>query len=65
MLTPGDGMVEQISLSSDGRQLFYATNAADIDRRHVWKGAAHAGGGSDPRKSAAIRVIRGRTRDPR
>jgi dipeptidyl aminopeptidase/acylaminoacyl peptidase len=37
MLTPGDGMVEQISLSSDGRHLFYATNAGDIDRRHVWK----------------------------
>lgn len=37
MLTPGDGMVEQMSLSSDGRHLFYATNAGDIDRRHVWK----------------------------
>jgi dipeptidyl aminopeptidase/acylaminoacyl peptidase len=37
LLTPGDGMVEQVSLSSDGRHLFYATNAGDIDRRHVWK----------------------------
>ncbi len=37
VLTPGDGMVENISLSSDGRTLFYATNAGDIDRRHVWK----------------------------
>jgi dipeptidyl-peptidase 4 len=37
MLTPGDGMVETVSLSSDGAFLFYGTNAGDIDRRHVWK----------------------------
>jgi len=37
LLTPGDGMVENISLSSDGRHLYYSTNAGDIDRRHVWK----------------------------
>lgn len=36
-LTPGDGMVETTALSSDGRHLFYSTNAGDIDRRHVWK----------------------------
>jgi dipeptidyl aminopeptidase/acylaminoacyl peptidase len=36
-LTPGDGMVENIALSSDGRTLFYCTNAGDIDRRHVWR----------------------------
>ena len=36
-LTPGDGMVETMALSADGRQLFYSTNAGDIDRRHVWK----------------------------
>ncbi len=37
VLTPEDGMVEQVGLSADGRTLFYATNAGDIDRRHVWK----------------------------
>jgi dipeptidyl aminopeptidase/acylaminoacyl peptidase len=37
VLTPGDGMVENIALSKDGRTLFYCTNAGDIDRRHVWK----------------------------
>jgi dipeptidyl aminopeptidase/acylaminoacyl peptidase len=42
-LTPGDGMVEQVSISSDGANLFYATNAGDIDRRHLWK-VATAGG---------------------
>jgi dipeptidyl aminopeptidase/acylaminoacyl peptidase len=36
-LTPGDGMVEFVSLSSDGRTLFYSTNAGDIDRRHIWR----------------------------
>ena len=36
-LTPGDGAVEQVALSNDGTTLFYATNAGDIDRRHLWR----------------------------
>jgi dipeptidyl aminopeptidase/acylaminoacyl peptidase len=36
-LTPGEGAVEQTSLSADGTYLFYATNAGDIERRHLWK----------------------------
>ena len=36
-LTPGDGIAEYVSLSPDGRTLFYATNAGDIDRRHLWR----------------------------
>jgi len=36
-LTPGSGQVETFGLSADGKTLFYATNAGDIDRRHVWK----------------------------
>ncbi|WP_104023527.1 S9 family peptidase [Gemmatirosa kalamazoonensis] len=36
-LTPGTGAVESLGLSPDGRTLYYATNAGDIDRRHVWK----------------------------
>jgi dipeptidyl aminopeptidase/acylaminoacyl peptidase len=36
-LTPGEGMAEQVALSSDGQHLFYSTNAGDIDRRHLWK----------------------------
>jgi dipeptidyl aminopeptidase/acylaminoacyl peptidase len=35
-LTPGSGMVESAGLPADGRTLFYATNAGDIDRRHLW-----------------------------
>jgi len=37
VLTPGEGAVEQTSVSPDGRFLFYATNAGAIERRHVWK----------------------------
>ncbi|HEX4682590.1 MAG TPA: hypothetical protein VH277_07785, partial [Gemmatimonadaceae bacterium] len=36
-LTPGEGAVESTALSADGATLFYATNAGDIDRRHVWR----------------------------
>jgi dipeptidyl-peptidase-4 len=45
VLTPEDGMVEQVGFSADGRTLYYATNAGDIDRRHVWK-VSTAGGPS-------------------
>jgi dipeptidyl aminopeptidase/acylaminoacyl peptidase len=47
MLTPGDGAVEQTAVSPDGRFLFYATNAGDIERRHVWK-VPTAGGPAEP-----------------
>jgi dipeptidyl-peptidase-4 len=43
VLTPGDGMVENIGLSKDGLTLYYCTNAGDIDRRHVWKVATSGG----------------------
>jgi len=36
-LTAGDGMVEFVSLSTDGRTLYYCTNASDIERRDIWK----------------------------
>jgi dipeptidyl aminopeptidase/acylaminoacyl peptidase len=50
-LTPGEGMVESMSLAKDGRSLFYCTNAGDIDRRHVWN-VPTAGGD-------AVQVTRG------
>ena len=46
-LTPGNGAVEQTALSADGRWLFYATNAGDVERRHIWK-VATAGGAAEP-----------------
>jgi dipeptidyl aminopeptidase/acylaminoacyl peptidase len=36
LLTPGDFEVEFVSLSPDRRQLIFASNEDDIDRRHVW-----------------------------
>jgi dipeptidyl aminopeptidase/acylaminoacyl peptidase len=47
MLTPGSGAVEQSSVSPDGRFLVYATNAGDIERRHVWR-VPTAGGTAEP-----------------
>jgi len=37
VLTPGEGMVEFVSLAPDGRTLYYCTNASDIERRDIWK----------------------------
>jgi dipeptidyl aminopeptidase/acylaminoacyl peptidase len=43
LLTPGDHMAEHITLSGDGRWLYYAgnlgTTAGDLDRRHVVRAA--------------------------
>jgi Tol biopolymer transport system component len=47
VLTPGEGAVEQTAVSPDGGFLYYATNAGDIERRHVWK-VPTAGGVAEP-----------------
>jgi dipeptidyl aminopeptidase/acylaminoacyl peptidase len=36
LLTPGDFEVEFVSLSRDRRQVIFASNQDDIDRRHLW-----------------------------
>jgi dipeptidyl aminopeptidase/acylaminoacyl peptidase len=39
LLTTTDGLIEgavSAALSTDGRTLYYATNAGDIERRHIW-----------------------------
>ncbi len=39
LLTTTDGLIEgagSAELSADGKALFYATNAKDIERRHIW-----------------------------
>ena len=51
LLTPGEGEAEHFALSADRRTLYYATNAGDIDRRHLWK--VPAGGGR------AVQLTRG------
>jgi dipeptidyl-peptidase-4 len=39
LLTTTNGLIEDqtsVALSSDGRMLYYCTNAGDIERRHIW-----------------------------
>ena len=39
LLTTTDGLIEgagSVALSADGKTMFYATNAKDIERRHIW-----------------------------
>ncbi|HEX7119257.1 MAG TPA: prolyl oligopeptidase family serine peptidase [Longimicrobiales bacterium] len=36
-LTPGDGFVEHVAFSPDGRWLYYTSNVGDVDRRHLWR----------------------------
>jgi dipeptidyl-peptidase-4 len=43
-LTPGDGMVEYVSLAKDGRTLYYAANMGDIHRRDLFASATNGGG---------------------
>ncbi|MHB1311796.1 MAG: S9 family peptidase [Gemmatimonadaceae bacterium] len=47
LLTSTDGLIEgagSAALSADGKTLFYATNAKDIERRHIW--SVPVGGGA-------------------
>ncbi len=48
-LTTTDGLIEDatsVALSTDGRTMFYCTNATDIERRHIW--SVPTAGGSAP-----------------
>ncbi len=35
-LTPGEGEVEHVTPTADGKAVYYSTNIRDIDRRHLW-----------------------------
>ena len=37
LLTPGEYMVEDVTLSQNRRELYFNSNENDIDRRHLWK----------------------------
>ncbi len=43
LLTPGDFEVEDVSLARDHKNILYASNQQDIDRRHIWTVAASGG----------------------
>jgi len=42
-LTPGEFEVEHVALSRNRRDLIYASNQDDIDRRHIWRVAVEGG----------------------
>jgi dipeptidyl aminopeptidase/acylaminoacyl peptidase len=37
LLTPGNGEIENVTVSTDRKTIYYTTNINDIDRRHIWK----------------------------
>lgn len=51
LLTPGEGEVEHVAFSVDGRWLYYASNISDLDRRHLWR--VPVGGGLAERLTRA------------
>ncbi|HET9098977.1 MAG TPA: prolyl oligopeptidase family serine peptidase [Acidobacteriaceae bacterium] len=46
LLTPGNFIVEYVSMSPDRKTIVYSSNQNDVDRRHVWK-LSVAGGAPD------------------
>jgi dipeptidyl aminopeptidase/acylaminoacyl peptidase len=43
LLTPGAFEVEFVSFSHDGKEIIFASNQDDIDRRHIWRVSATSG----------------------
>lgn len=43
LLTPGDFDVKDVTLSWDGKTVFYSSNENDVDRRHIWRVPAAGG----------------------
>lgn len=37
LLTPGNGEVENVTVSNDRKTIYYTTNIGDINRRHIWQ----------------------------
>ncbi|MES2882176.1 MAG: prolyl oligopeptidase family serine peptidase, partial [Bacteroidota bacterium] len=37
LLTPGNGEVENVTISPNGKTIYYTSNITDIERRHLWK----------------------------
>ncbi len=43
LLTPGNFEVEFVSSSPDGKEMIFASNQDDIDRRHIWRVSTASG----------------------
>lgn len=41
LLTPGNGEIENVTVSADRKSIYYTTNIGDINRRHIWKLSAN------------------------
>ena len=52
LLTPGDFEIEYAAASPDGTSIVYASNAGDIDRRHLWR-IKFPGGAPEPLTTGA------------
>ena len=53
-LTPGEGFVEALDLSSDGETVYFSSNLADIHGRHIWKVPTEGGDMVQLTKEATI-----------
>ncbi len=43
LLSPGDGEIENVTLTPDRRDVLFSSNQGDIDRRHLWRVPAAGG----------------------
>ena len=53
-LTPQTGQIESSSFSTDGRYLYYGSNATDSERRHLWRVPTRGGTPEQLTKGAGI-----------
>lgn len=53
-LTPGNGEVENVTVSRNGQTVYYTTNINDINRRHIWKADVKTGTATQISKSSNI-----------
>ena len=55
-LTPGEGEVEHVSISSDTKTAYYSSNIGDIDARHLWSVSLQNGGGVAQQLTSGERI---------
>jgi dipeptidyl aminopeptidase/acylaminoacyl peptidase len=54
LLTPGNFIVEDVSISPDRKTIVYSSNQNDVDRRHVWKLSVAGGSPKELTQGAGI-----------
>jgi dipeptidyl aminopeptidase/acylaminoacyl peptidase len=53
-ITTGEGFIEHVDLSRDGKTVFFSSNLADIHGRHIWKVPVSGGKARQLTKGATI-----------